>query len=125
MKLDRAEVLAVFAGGVVGAVARTILVRSIHHDPAQWPWATFIANVVGALVLGAVAVRFAPGTPRRGLLGTGFCGALTTFSTLQLELFDQLDAGHAGLAFGYAAASLATGLAAVALGDRLARGRVT
>lgn len=125
--IDRTEALAVFAGGMAGAVLRTLLARHVANDPAQWPWATFCANVAGAFVLGAVAARFARGPGRggvpRALLGTGLCGALTTFSTLQLELFDMLDAGSPGLAAGYAAASLAAGLSAVWAGDRLSSGR--
>ena len=52
----------------------------------------------------------------RAFLGTGVCAALTTFATLQLELLGMLDAGRAGLAAGYAAASVAAGLVAVRVG---------
>jgi fluoride exporter len=53
-----------------------------------WPWATFAANLVGTALLGYFVTRLQerlpPSTFRRPLLGTGLCGALTTFSTLQL-----------------------------------------
>jgi CrcB protein len=124
---DAVELAAVFAGGVVGAVARVALTEAWAHDATSWPWATFIVNVLGAFVLGAVAVRFARGPGRAGvpraLLGSGVCGALTTFSTLQLELVLMLRHGEPALALGYAVASLVAGLAAVTAGDRLMRAR--
>jgi CrcB protein len=124
---DAVELAAVFAGGVVGAVARVALADAWRHDVSSWPWATFLVNVLGAFVLGAVAVRFARGPGRAGvpraLLGSGVCGALTTFSTLQLELVLMLRDGETALALGYAVASLAAGLAAVTAGDRLMRAR--
>ena len=49
-------------------------------------------------------------------LTTGICGTLTTFSTMQLELFQMVDAGHLGLAAGYVGATLAAGIAFVRLG---------
>jgi CrcB protein len=110
---------AVFAGGFIGAIARAQLAESVASDPARWPWATFVANVLGALALGYVATRL-KGT-RRLLLGPGLCGALTTFSTLQLELLVMLDDGRWVLAAGYALASVLAGLGAVALTSRIGR----
>ena len=113
---DPRELAAVFAGGVAGAMARAGVLEALPHDPGRWPWATLLVNVAGAFVLGAVAAH----GPRRALLGQGFCGALTTFSTFQLELLQMLDASRAGLALAYAAASLTAGLAAAELGRRAA-----
>jgi CrcB protein len=110
------ELAAVFIGGVAGAMARAGVLEALPHDPGRWPWATLLVNVAGAFILGAVAARGA----RRALLGQGFCGALTTFSTLQLELLQMLDAGRVGLALAYAATSLALGVAAAELGRRAA-----
>ena len=55
------------------------------------------------------------------LLGVGFCGAYTTFSTMQVEALDLVEAHRTGVAIGYLAASVAAGLSAAWLGTRLAR----
>jgi CrcB protein len=109
------EWAAVFAGGVLGACARAGVAEAFPHDPTHWPWATFVVNLVGAAILGWVVVR-APAWRR--FVGTGICGALTTFSTFQVELLDL----HAGLACAYAAASLALGIGAVRLGETIGGG---
>jgi CrcB protein len=119
----RRELLAVFAGGCAGTLARAALGEGLTHDLGGWPWATFVANIVGAFLLGAFAARLADRERHplaRPLLTTGFCGALTTFSTLQIELLDMLDEGALGLAFAYAAASVVVGLGAVTVGGRVA-----
>jgi len=123
--VDRRELATIFAGGFLGAIARAELVEALPHDAAAWPWATFLVNIAGALLLGYAVTRLQerpPATPyRRSFIATGFCGALTTFSTLQLELLRMLDGGDIALAAAYAAASVAAGLWAVALTTRLAR----
>ena len=125
MRVDRRELAAIFAGGIIGALARLGLVEAFPSTPGQWPWATFVANVAGALALGYFTTRLQERLPlsayRRPFLGTGLCGALTTFSTLQLELLEMLDHGNGGLAAGYAAASVAAGLLAIALTTNLVR----
>ncbi|MES1247358.1 MAG: CrcB family protein, partial [Actinomycetota bacterium] len=65
--------------------------------------------------------RLPPSTFRRPLLGTGFCGALTTFSTFQIELIALARHGHVALAAVYLLASLAAGLLAVHLASALTR----
>jgi CrcB protein len=123
--LDGRELAAIFAGGAIGALARVALAEALPAAPATWPWATFAANLAGAFLLGWTLARLpapdAPSTFRRAFVGTGVCGALTTFSAFQLELLRMLDDGAPGLALGYAAASLALGLAAVAAATGLAR----
>jgi CrcB protein len=113
---------AVFAGGCVGTLARAGLAEAFaspgHGGGADWPWPTFAVNLLGAFLLGFLAERLVH--ERGHFLTTGVCGALTTFSTLQLELLHMLDSGHAALALAYAAASLAAGIAAVTLGRRAA-----
>jgi fluoride exporter len=123
--VDPRELMAVFAGGVVGGLARVGLDQILASGGPGWPWATFAVNVAGAAVLGWVSTRLLERLPlsayRRPLLGTGLCGALTTFSTLQLEVLTMLDAGRDGLAAGYVAASLAAGYAAVHLASAASR----
>ena len=85
-----------------------------------WPWATFAVNIAGALILGWVVVARAHWRP---LVGTGFCGALTTFSTFQVQIVVLGDDGHVPLAAAYLAVSVVVGLAAASLGHRLATGR--
>jgi CrcB protein len=125
MRVDRRELAAIFAGGVIGAVARASVAEALPYTSAQWPWATFIVNVVGAFALGYCTTRLQERLPlssyRRPLLGTGFCGALTTFSTMQVDLLRMLDDARYGLAAGYALASIAAGFAAVAVATNLVR----
>jgi CrcB protein len=125
VRADRSELLAIFAGGCLGALARAGLGEWLPHAPGAWSWPTFAANVAGAALLGWAITRLQERTPptsyRRPLIGTGVCGALTSVSTLQLELLDLADAGRAGLALGYAAASLAAGFGVVWLATGVAR----
>jgi fluoride exporter len=112
-------------GGALGALARAGLVELVPADEGKWPWPTFAVNVLGAFLLGYLATRLQERLPlsayRRPLLGTGLCGALTTFSTLQVELLDMLDEDRLALAAAYAAASLVAGFLAVALSTSMVR----
>jgi CrcB protein len=127
VRVDRRELAAIFVGGAIGAVSRYGLAEALPHDAGTWPWATFIVNLAGALALGYLTTRLQERLPptayRRPLLGTGLCGALTTFSTVQIELLQMLDDGRAGLAAGYAAASIAAGVLAIAAATNLVRAR--
>jgi CrcB protein len=125
MRFDRRELAAVFAGGFLGAVARAGLVEALPHDAGRWPWATFTVNIAGTALLGYFTTRLQERLPpsdyQRPFLGTGLCGALTTFSTMQVELLDMLDASHIGLAAAYASASVGAGFVTVALTTNLTR----
>ena len=123
--LDARELAAIFAGGCVGALARGGIGQALPHSGSTWPWATFTVNVAGAFLLGYFATRLQERLPlsayRRPFAGTGVCGALTTFSTMQIELVRMLDHGRYGLAAGYAAASIGAGFVAVAAATVLVR----
>jgi len=84
-----------------------------------------VVNVVGAFLLGYFVTRLQERLPvsayRRPLLGTGLCGALTTFSTMQVELLRMLDTGRITLAVSYAIASVSAGFLAVAAATALVR----
>jgi CrcB protein len=124
-KLDWRELAAIFAGGFLGALARVLLVQIAPARPGSWPWATFVANLAGTLLLGFFVTRLQERLPvsayRRPLLGTGLCGALTTFSTIQVEVLRMLGAGRTGLAVAYVLASIAAGLVGVFLATALVR----
>lgn len=117
---DNREIAVVFIGGAIGTLARAGLAVAAVPDPGRWPWPTFVANIVGAVLLGIIGTRLATSDLRRPLWGTGFCGGLTTFSTVQVETLLMIEHGHYALAAGYTCAGIIAGLAAV----HLARGAV-
>jgi fluoride exporter len=125
MRVDRREMAAVFAGGFLGTVARAEVAQALPFHPGRWPWATFAVNIVGALLLGYATTRLQERLPlsayRRPFLGTGICGGLTTFSTMQLELLRMLDGNHVLLAVAYAAASVTLGFLAIAAATNAVR----
>jgi len=123
--IDRRELAAIFVGGALGTLARVAVARVITTGASSWPWPTFAVNVTGSFLLGYFTTRLQERLPlssyRRPFLGTGICGGLTTFSTLQVELVKLIDAGHVGLALAYCTASLAAGFAAVGIATAAVR----
>lgn len=119
--VDRSELAEIFCGGALGAMLRAGLVEAFADPAPAWPWVIFGVNVVGAFLLGAVVTLLPPRTRGRPFLTTGFCGALTTFSTVQVDLLRMLEAGHFGTAALYVAASVLAGLCGVHLATGLAR----
>src|SRR6204780_5796199 len=101
---------AVFAGGALGTLARGALGEAFPHSATAWPWPTFAVNVVAAFLLGYFVTRLQERLPlssyRRPLLGTRLGGGPSTFSTMQVEILNMLDAHAWGLALGYTAASV-------------------
>ncbi|MHB8695500.1 MAG: fluoride efflux transporter CrcB [Solirubrobacteraceae bacterium] len=116
-RLDIRELGAIFVGGAAGAVLRVELSQAYLSAADSWPWIVFAINVSGAFILGYAVTRLQERLPlstyRRPLIGTGFCGAYTTFSTMQLELLKMIDHGRYGLAAAYAATSIAAGYMAL------------
>ena len=119
------ELAAIAVGGAIGTVLRAATAELLPVTPGHWPWATFLVNVIGAAILGAAMTALAS---RRGawpywapLVGTGFCGGLTTFSTMQVETVRLVQFGSFGLAAAYAVVSVITGLVAVQVASAAVR----
>jgi CrcB protein len=125
LSAERARLGAILIGGAAGALARGGLAEAVPHGGGEWPWATFVANLLGAFFLGWLLTRLvervAPTMHWRPLLGTGFAGALTTFSTFQIEIFALVHSGHVGLGVAYALTSVAAGMALAVAGVMVAR----
>jgi fluoride exporter len=117
-RYDRRELAAIFCGGLVGALARTGLAQAFPVDPGTWPWPTFAVNVIGAFMLGYFVTRLQERLPtsayKRPFLGTGVCGALTTFSTMQVELLKMIEGDRWKLAIAYAGATIVVSFLALA-----------
>jgi CrcB protein len=117
-------VLLVLVGGALGAPLRylTDLFVQSRHD-SVFPWGTFAVNVVGSLLLGATAGAVATADGPAWVLtlvGTGFCGALTTFSTFGFETVRLVEDGSLLEAALNVSASLVVGMAACVAGWSLA-----
>ncbi|MFC3980966.1 fluoride efflux transporter CrcB [Streptosporangium jomthongense] len=117
--------LLVLAGAAVGAPLRYLTDRTVQarHDTV-FPWGTFTVNVSGSIVLGLLAgaaLSGAVGTEIQLLVGTGFCGALTTYSTFSYETLQLAENGARFYAVVNVVASVVAGLGAVFVGMTLAR----
>jgi CrcB protein len=115
---------AVFAGGCVGGYARYAVTQAWATPHNGFPWSTLAVNLAGTFVLGIVVVLAAD--PRRNrhlrpLVGVGFCGALTTFSSVVVAA-DQLVAHHrAATATAYVALTTVAALLTIAAAVRAGR----
>lgn len=115
-------------GAAVGAPARYLLDRMIQSVQAGrstrttlFPWGTLTVNVLASLILGAVAGAGARLDPDLAMLvGTGFCGALSTYSAFSYETLRLSQQGTRWWAAGNVALSLGAGVGAATLGWWLA-----
>ncbi len=118
-------VLAVAAGGSLGAPARYGVGLLFPRSSHGFPWSTFIINVSGALLLGMLVVllleRYPPTRYARAFFGTGFLGAYTTFSTYMVETVLLVRDGYVERAAAYVLSSLVLGLVAAWLGMKVGR----
>ncbi|WP_067967702.1 fluoride efflux transporter CrcB [Mycolicibacter icosiumassiliensis] len=111
--------LLVIAGAAVGAPLRYLTDRFIQarHD-STFPWGTFVVNVLGSLILGVVTGAVSAGDVSWHLLiGTGLCGALTTYSTFSYETLQLAGAGARLYAVGNLVLTLTCGLGAYYAGS--------
>ncbi|MBC6457384.1 fluoride efflux transporter FluC [Actinomadura sp. HBU206391] len=120
-----ATLAAVSAGGALGALARHGLSVALPAAPGSFAWATFLINVSGCLLIGALMFAItevwqAP-APARPFLGVGVLGGFTTFSTYIVDVQRGVDSGSPGVAVAYLAGTVVTALAAVYAGDRVTR----
>lgn len=119
------DLLLVAAGGAIGAPLRYLTDRTVQarHD-SLFPWGTFTVNVVGSLILGILAGAALSGTAGQSvqlLLGTGLCGALTTYSTFSYETLRLAESGARLFAVVNVLATLAAGIGAAFTGFSLAQ----
>ena len=119
--------LLVAAGGALGSVGRYLVgVFAIRVFGPNFPWGTFIVNIVGSLVIGfmaeAVARALNQSAEMRMLIVTGFLGGFTTFSSFSLDTMYLIERGEVMTAILYIAASV--GLALIAVTAGLALGRM-
>jgi CrcB protein len=112
--------LAIAAGGFVGASSRYLLDRAVNRrTDSELPWGTFLINVTGSLLFGlltGLVLSHHLGSVPKALVGTGFCGAYTTFSTFTYETLRLVEEGELRQAALNVTASVVIGLAAATAG---------
>jgi len=114
-------IVAVLIGAAIGAPVRYLVDRAVQaRHESVFPWGTFAVNVTGSLILGALAGLSTSDTVNH-LVGIGFCGALTTYSTFGYETARLAQEGARPLAVLNAIASIAAGLGAAYLGITIAQ----
>jgi CrcB protein len=118
--------LLLMLGGALGTLARYLIARWFDEQPwgQVFPFGTFFINVTGSFVLGASAVVVLELVPSLAgwypLIGTGFCGGYTTFSTFELETYELVRNGSRWFALANVFGSVIAGFVGVVLGVMLA-----
>ena len=105
--------------GAAGVLARYGISSPFHGSTL--PWVTVAINVVGSFVLGMLLVAHWTTPETRTILGVGFLGGFTTFSTFSAQAWLDIEAGKTGTAALYVAASVVLGIAAAAAGYAAAK----
>jgi CrcB protein len=112
-------------GGALGALARWGVTSALPPSPGCWPWATFLVNVSGCLLIGVLLAvllaRFPNSRRLRPFLAVGVLGGYTTYSTFAVDVVRLGEAGRGLLAAGYVLASVLGGVLAVLAGLLAAR----
>lgn len=113
-------VVAILIAGACGAVARFVIDGAIKQRRSTvFPWATLVINVTGSLLLGVLAglvIYHAAPTDLQAIVGTGFCGGYTTFSTASVETVRLAQRRRRALAVSNAIGSVVGATAACAIG---------
>lgn len=116
--------LAIAAGGVVGAEARYGLGEAIPHTAGSFPWSTLFVNAIGCLLIGLLMASLAEVRPHRlvrPFLGTGLLGGFTTYSTFAVDTEALIRGRHPAEALGYVVVTLTFCLLAVVAGSLAVR----
>ena len=118
--------LAIAAGGAIGAVARHLVnVQALVWFGAGFPWGTLTVNVVGSFLMGVFiessALMWSPGPALRAMLTVGILGAFTTFSTFSLDVAVLYERGQMALAAAYIVASVLLSVGGLFAGLALVR----
>lgn len=112
--------IGIIVAGAIGAPARYLLDGFVQDRVSgDLPWGTFTVNIIGSFILGTLVglgLHADLGSGTTAVLGTGFCGALTTFSTFSYESSRLIEAGDWRAAGINVTGSLLAGLAAASLG---------